>query len=137
MDGADLYTVLVYARSVGSALPYEKTFARTYCLVEEAPVTSVALAADLVSPQPAGTALTFTAAAASGGAGGVEYQFWLSTGAGGPYVPVGDATTGYSPADTWHWTPPAAGAYRVLVYARTAGSIAPYEATRVVAFTAN
>ena len=100
-------------------------------------MVAVRLAADKPSPQPSGTELAFAATASGGGAGGAEYQFWLVTDETGSFVPVGDITTGYSTADTWHWTPLAAGTYRVMVLARTEGSLAPYEKIKVIAFTVN
>jgi hypothetical protein len=96
-------------------------------------VTAVALGVDRPSPQLAGTPLTFTATAEGGGSG-VEYRFWLAPSLTDPYEPVGDLTTGYSAADSWHWTPAAAGTYRVMVQARTAGSAADFESARELTY---
>lgn len=135
MDAADCYVVMVYVRSKGSAVAYEKTAARNYCLVAQATVSAVTLSADKPSPQPMGTIVTFTATAAGGGTNGVEYQFWIASGTNGTFVPAGDTTTGYAAANTWHWTPPAPDIYSVMAYARSVGSIATYEKSATVSFT--
>jgi len=129
MASPDCYTVLVYARTRGSAMPYEKAAALTYYIVAEPPVASLALRADPGSPQPAGTPVTFTATATGGGAGGVEYQFWLSS----VTNRVNRLVRSYA-ASNGTWTPgtgemDGADCYTVLVEARNRGSVLPYERT--------
>jgi hypothetical protein len=128
-----IYKIRVYVRSVNSVAPYEKSAARQFIIVADPPVSTIRLTASPKSPTAAGSPVTFTALATPGAPGAeVEYRFWLAAGQGEPFVAVGDATTGYSPADSWNWTPPAVGMFRVMVYARTPGSIAPFEKSRTV-----
>jgi FtsP/CotA-like multicopper oxidase with cupredoxin domain len=87
-----------------------------------APATGVTLTPDIVSPQLSGTPITFTAAA-SGGAEPYQYRFWVNSGTGFNIV------QDYSTAGTFPWVPSAAGAYDILVDARSAGSTAFREAS--------
>jgi hypothetical protein len=130
------YKLAVWVRNAGSSAPFEKRAELTgYVVLAYPPVSALSLGASPKSPQAAGTAVTFTANATPGQAGAsVEYRFWLYPGPDGKWAPVGDATTDYSPARTWHWTPAAAGDYQVMVYARTVGDGAPYEALKKLPF---
>jgi phosphatidylserine/phosphatidylglycerophosphate/cardiolipin synthase-like enzyme len=65
-------------------------------------------------PHPAGTAITFTAAAA-GGSGRPEFKWWLFNGSS--WVVLRNWSTSASVV----WTPPLAGAYRVGAWVRNAG----------------
>jgi hypothetical protein len=138
MDIADGYVVKVNARTAGSIAPFEKSATKAFVMVANAPLEVLLLGANKTSPQDlaaVGT-VTFTAEAKPGATGAaVEYRFWLLSSAGGGYEPVGDATSGYSAATEWHWTPAAAGAYKVMVYARTLGSGAAYEKLKVAFFS--
>jgi M6 family metalloprotease-like protein len=84
----------------------------------------VELTAVPASPRQVGALVTFTAAA-SGGTGSYEYQFWLK--AGGTW----SIKQGFSTDNTWDWdtTGLAAATYPVRVYSRNAGSVAPLEAS--------
>jgi hypothetical protein len=138
MDAADKYVVKVNARTVNSVAPFEKTASKEYVLMADPPVKSVSLSADKPSPQDIATVgeVTFTAVAVPGvPRSAVEYQFWLYTTASAKYVAVGDATTDFSSANTWHWTPAAVDDYRVMVYARTAGSTVAYEKLKVIFYS--
>ena len=139
MDVADSYVVKVNARNQGSIAPFEKYATKDFVMMADAPVKSVTLTADKTSPQDLSTigTVTFTALATPGVPGGaVEYRFWLYTSASAKYVPVGDTTTEYSSARTWHWTPTVEdNYYRVMVYARTVGSTVAYEKLKVVYFS--
>jgi hypothetical protein len=138
MGVPDSYVVKACARNVGSASACEKYATREFVTTTAAPVSAMRLTVSPTAPGAAGVPVRFTASATPGTPGGaVEYQFWFCAGASGPYVAVGDATTGYSPASSWTWTPAGAGSYRVMVYARTPGSVAPYEKFRTADFTVN
>jgi FtsP/CotA-like multicopper oxidase with cupredoxin domain len=91
------------------------------------PASAVALTASLPSPQPAGTAVTFTAAGA--GSSGYDYRFWLDGGTG-PVV-VQD----YGHGATWQMpgTTPL-GTYRVIVHVRTSPNVS-FDARAEVAYT--
>jgi cell wall-associated protease len=81
----------------------------------------VTLTPDIASPQAVGTPVTLTAAA-SGGTPPHQYRFWLNSGSGFSII------QDYSTASTFPWTPAAAGAYDILVDARSVGSTALKEA---------
>jgi hypothetical protein len=135
---AGAYKVAVWVRNAGSVAPFEQKAELAYFVLADAPVSALGLVASPKSPQPAGTPVTFTATATPGVPGtAVEYRFWLHEAAGGKWLPVGDVTSGYSTARKWHWTPAAPGIYQVMVYARTVGGSAPYEALKKISYTAN
>jgi hypothetical protein len=89
--------------------------------VAVAPATGLALFSSVATPQVAGTAVVFNAAA-SGGTGSYEYRFWLKDTSG-----VYTLVQPFSAATTWNWDttglPP--GAYTIAVQARSAGSTSP------------
>lgn len=81
------------------------------------PIAVSSLTAAPVSPQAAGTSVTFTAAA-NGGAGPLEYRFSLTNGATSTIVQP------YSTNPTWNWNTSglSAGAYTVRVDTRQVGT---------------
>lgn len=84
------------------------------------------IATDLVSPQPAGTALTITAKG-SGGTGELQYKFSYEK--DGAWVRIQD----YSNSNTAQWRPPVAGDYTVTVFIKdTSGA----EIAKGIPFTA-
>jgi len=92
-----------------------------------------ALTADKPSPITAGTSITYTTTAT--GEEPIEYRFDLQK------VATGVTTTvrNWSTTNTWTWTPAAAdaGTYRVLGYARNAGSQWIWEDYIAVTLTVN
>jgi cell wall-associated protease len=83
-----------------------------------APATGVTLTSDLASPQPAGTAVTFTAQG-QGSSGPYEYRFWLYR--NGAWEVVQD----YSTDATWTLpTTTPRGAYDISVHVRTSPGVA-------------
>jgi hypothetical protein len=125
------YYVQVDCRAVGSTAPKEASRVVSYVLSPPAtPATGVNLAANLTSPQPVGTNITFTAAGLPED-GTYEYRFWLKEGS------VWSVVRSYSPSPTWTWNTAgkAAGNYSVQVDCRAVGSTANREAAKVVAFT--
>jgi len=79
------------------------------------PVHHVTIAANLVAPQPPGTAVTFTATPA-GGAAPYQYKWWV-------YEDGWTPKTGWISASTFDWTSatPNAGG-RITVWVRSAGN---------------
>ena len=124
---AGTYTVKVDARSAGSSSTSEATNSLTYVLSIPA-VTGVTLTPSLTSPQVAGTAVTFTAAA-SGGVTPYQYQFTLTDNTGTSVVQTWSAIANWTLAATR-----AAGTYTVKVDARSAGSSSTSEATNSLTY---
>jgi FtsP/CotA-like multicopper oxidase with cupredoxin domain len=87
------------------------------------PLTIVSLTANRTFPSPAGTSVTWTAAAAFG-ANPLQYQFWRYDFGTGIWTNV----QAYSTSATFTWTSPTAGSYQLAVQVRNAGSVAPYDA---------
>ena len=77
-----IYTLVVYARVVGSTQPYDVYGYINYA-IQPANLTGVTLTASPRAPQPTGTAITLTAAAQGGIApANVEYKFVVGIPAG-------------------------------------------------------
>ena len=125
------YKVVVYARNVGSVEGYEAFSADISYVLQAGPATAVTVSPSPASPQAVGTSVTWTAAA-SGGSGTYEYQFWLYNGIYWSIVKPYGATND----NTWTWNTAglAAATYKVVVYARNAGSAEAYEAFSADAF---
>jgi subtilisin family serine protease len=107
-------------------------------LNDSGPVTipiSVNIAVSPASPQPKGTSVTFTGMA-TGGSGSYEYQFWYRPAGSTSFIIARD----YSPINLFNWdtAPIPPGIYEWFVYARNAGSTAPYQAiSQILAYTIN
>jgi len=93
------------------------------------PVSTVTLTADLPSPQPAGTAVTWTAAATGGGPGR-QYQWFVYD--GGRWT----IAQPWSTAETFSWIPETPNnRYRIAVWARSSAStIDDFDACAEVGF---
>ena len=119
------YNILVNVRSAGSTAASEASATATFSFTGTGPASGVALNPTPASPQVPGTSVLFTAAA-SGGSESYEYQFWLHNGTSWsimkPYGAAGD--------NNWSWSTSgvADGTYYIQVWARSAGSTAPYDA---------
>jgi hypothetical protein len=89
-----------------------------------APIVVSSLTASVASPAPFGTSITWTAAA-SGGTGSFEYQFWRYSVNASAWSLVQD----YGTSNSFTWTPQSSdvGAYSFQVWVRTAGSGSLYE----------
>ena len=125
------YYVLAYARSAGSVAPFEAQRPMGYALVSGSPATGVTLSASPPSPQTTRPTITFTAAA-TGGSGSYEYQFYAKNESATSWTLM----QSYSSVSTWDWdtTGQPAGTYYVLVYARSAGSVAPFEVQKPMGY---
>jgi hypothetical protein len=122
-DRAGTYQLQVWAREVGSAAEYAAWKGAGPFSVTAADGTLVVYAvnADRRLPVAAGTTLAFEAVA-GGGAGPIEYQFWLHDGRSWQIL------RDYSTSPRATWTPSAPGTYNVQAWARRVGSTERYDA---------
>ncbi len=128
------YYVNVYARPVGSTVPYAATTYILYAIVP-ANLTGVTLSANPQAPQLTGASITFTATALGGIAyPNAQYQFVaqykLANGSWAPNVLMQD----WSTSNTCLWAPTMAENYYVNVYVRPVGDTAPYVVTTYIAY---
>ena len=110
--------MVVWARSAGVTADAAQASAQMAYVVNTpppAPVTSATLTSTAASPQNSGTPITFMANS-SGGVAPHEYKFLLSQGGG-----AAQEVRTWSTATTYTWTPPTAGTYTMVVWARSAG----------------
>ena len=132
---AGTYTMIVWARSAGVTVDAAQASAQMAYVVNTpppAPVTSVALTSTAASPQNSGTAITFTATS-SGGVAPHQYKFFLSQGGG-----AAQGVREWSTSPTYTWTPPTAGTYTMIVWARSAGvTVEAAQASAQMAYVVN
>jgi virginiamycin B lyase len=122
------YFIFVWARSTGSSAVFEADAVVAFQVVTTcSPVTAVSLTPNKPSPQPVGTTIVWTAGATGGCS--PQFQFWVQR-VGGPL----QLRQPYGPSPTFTATPDQAGDYFVIVWARSAGSSAVFEADRVTTF---
>jgi len=117
-SAAGNYDIFVEVRTAGTTVLRDAyAVVNFYQIKDSFPATGLNLAASAASPQASGTPITFTATGV-GGSGPYEYRFHLNDGSGAGYVTVQT----YGPANTYVWTPTAAGNYDLFVEVRLAGS---------------
>ena len=86
----------------------------TFMVVQLGPPVITSFVADKVSPQAAGTTITFTATASDPDAGDqILYRFWMRRGSGS-WTVVQD----WSSSSTFAWTPAQTGDYQFIVWIR-------------------
>jgi FtsP/CotA-like multicopper oxidase with cupredoxin domain len=123
------FTIAVYARSQGSTAAVEAQKSVTYKII--APATSVTLTPTPGSPAAPGTQVGFVAQG-GGGTGTYEYQYRLWNGS------VWQTVKTYAqPGNSWTWnttgiTP--GSTFTVVVYVRSAGSLATVEANKSISY---
>jgi len=127
------YTIQVWARSVGSTVDYD-AYADVYYTINLPPVTDVTLSTDNISPQLQGAVITFSGLA-TGGTGTYEYYFKLWN----PNTFQWSVVQGYSESPVWTWDTAGidSGTYTLQVWARSAGSLASFEACSNLVYTIN
>ncbi len=125
-----VYSVQVWARSVGSTASYEVYKGISYTL-NPSSLDGVTLTMDRASPQTMGAVITYSAAA-SGGTGNYQYYFRFRNNTSG-MMSDGQA---YSSNSSWSWNTSGVdpGSYTVEVLARNAGANVSYEAIKSVNF---
>ena len=114
------YRPLIHALKIGNAtgspMPTPSPTPAPPAPAPSTRVTTVAIAADRVAPQPPGTTVTFTATPSGGTS--VQYKWWTYDGA---WKPVG----GWTSSNTFAWTPATAfPAGRITVWAKSAANTA-------------
>jgi FtsP/CotA-like multicopper oxidase with cupredoxin domain len=113
-----LYSLQVWARGAGNEADRAEQFAGASFPILASGVSAVTVSADHTRPQAPGTTVTFTAAAA-GGAGPIQFKWYLYDGS------TWTVLQEWSTATTFVWTPATAnGAYSLQVWARSAGNTA-------------
>jgi len=120
------YTVLVDVRNQGSQTDSEATANMVYELLAQQALTALDFSADLVSPQKAGTSITFTAQASGGNVG--EYEYYFSR--RGPDTNNAWVVTEYNSSNTYTLQTTeesSIGSHQVWVYARNKGSSRTHE----------
>jgi len=126
---AGSYNVDVWVRQSGSAASYESFQLVTYTLTSPTACVGASLSSDKVSPQPAGTAVTFTATSTA--CSQPQYLFYVQ--APGDFWRV---TQGYGGTTfAWSTTGLVAGTYMVDVWVRQNGSGAAYESYALATYT--
>ncbi len=116
------YTFQVWVRNAASVAAYDAWRAAGPMVVgEPAPLTVVSVTTSPGVPLVAGGPAVLTTTAA-GGHGPYTYQFWVFNGT------AWSLGQDWSPANTFVWTPPAAGTYSVQSWVRNAGSVATWDA---------
>jgi len=113
------YNVRVWIRSAGNTADAAEASATSpsYVVIASTRVTSVTLTPSQASPQPVGTAVTWTAVP-TGGAAPHQYKWMVFDGASWTFV------TGWTAASTFAWSPSVPRNYRIGVWVKSAGNTA-------------
>jgi cytochrome c peroxidase len=119
---AGSYDIFVEVRAAGTQVLRDAyVVINAYQVQSAIPASALLVTPSVAAPQPTGTPIVFSAAG-QGGTGPYEYRFWLNSGSGFLLQQA------YGAANSWAWTPSAAGNYDIFVEVRTAGSTALREA---------
>jgi subtilisin family serine protease len=122
------YQVFVWVKSNGNAADTYENYKSSAFTIAQATVTSVALSANKVAPQPRGTTVTWTATP-TGGVGPYNYRW---------FVWDGQAWTSgaWTASNTFAWTPAYSAPFQVFVWVKSNGNSADtYEAYQSAYFT--
>jgi hypothetical protein len=119
------YVIGVYARTVGSPVPYQAALGAPVFEIVAAPLVIAGLTTPTTFPATAATTITWTATT-TGGTLPLEYEFLRYSGTSGLWQVVQP----YGPSNAFTWTPgpSGTGSFVVGVYVRTQGSSAGYQA---------
>src|SRR5207244_2234045 len=122
------YTWEVDVRAAGTTVAYDAYAIFTYSLVSTQPCSIVTVTPSLGSPQPAGTAVTFTASPS--GCSSAEYRFYNVV-PGSSWQLLRD----WSTTPTFSYTGTVPGTYYWEVDVRAAGTSVSYDAYRVFTYS--
>jgi hypothetical protein len=121
---AGTYRIQVWVRNAGSTAGYDAYGdAGPMTIAAALPLTVTALTATPLGPVAVNTMVTWTVAA-SGGTGPYLYKFWIFSGT------TWSLGRDWGPSNIWTWIPVSGGTYNIQVWARNAGSTAPFDAWR-------
>lgn len=111
------YGITVWARSAGASADAPEQTATMRFAILGTPLAGVILTANKKAPEKLGTTVTFTATPI-GGLPGVEFKWLVFDGRSWTVAREWRTTA------TFAWTPATAGAYKIMVWARSAGTTA-------------
>ncbi len=131
-QAANSYDIEVWAREVGSTRSYDVNdwFVFNVGLTTQTDPAQVRLLPQVAVPQPTGTAISLLASADGDNA---QYRFVVGQLRGRTWTWT--VLRDYATAPTCTWTPNAAGHYRLVVWARRAGSTISSQVYAAVPFT--
>jgi hypothetical protein len=109
------FKVAVWVRSGGNTVDWPENNAYGVMDFTVTPLSVTSLTADRISPQPAGTTITFTAAT-TGGVAPIQYKWWMFNGAAWVLM------QNWSTSNAYSWTPTVPGNFKVAVWVRSSGN---------------
>ena len=120
------YALQVWARRVGSQLPYEIWTGTGEFPIQPSTLVVTAVDVDRALPSPIGTPVTWTARTSGGTAGPLEFKFLRYSAQSTLWTVVQN----YSTSRAYTWTPTWGdeGSYLLQVWARNGGSTTSYDA---------
>ncbi len=116
--------VQVWVRNIGTSVQYQDWASSGLFTIGSSPAKIAALTANVAPPSAPGVPVTWTAVGA-GGAGALEYKFFLYNQAFGTWSVL--RNWGASNQATWIPAPGDSSLYLVQVWVRTAGTLVAYE----------
>ena len=115
------WVVQCRTKNFGSPGVWEAVRGKQIVVASEPPVESVAITSDIPSPVEVSRSVTLTAAA-TGGSGSYDYEFWVRDPSGARSV-----AQAYGGGNTFLWTPSSPGRWLVQARAKNLGSPADWE----------
>lgn len=129
---AGTHLIQVWIKSAGSPSLFEGWATTSFFKIGGSPASIASFTADRTLPAPAGSSITWTATAAGGTAGPLQYRFVRFNQMTG----VWSVAREYSASNTHTWNTTAAdrGTYVIQVWVRSAGSTAQFEGWSTTGF---
>jgi len=125
---AGRYSLIVYARAVGSVSGQESYMYNSYSL--GAVCSGATVSGSPASPQPIGTTISLTGTASCASP---EFRYSYRLNGNSTWITIGSGAFGPS-VQSWSTTGLASGLYNILVEARSVGNIGSAESTNVINF---